>query len=37
MKPNRPRLQDIEALIKENPDEAVAGFLGLVRGKEPAA
>ena len=31
------RLQDIEALIKENPDEAVAGFLGLVRGKEPAA
>ena len=31
------RLKDIEALIKENPDEAVAGFLGLVRGKEPAA
>ena len=31
------RLKDIEALIKENPDEAVAGFLGLVRWKEPAA
>ena len=26
-----------QELIKENPDEAVAGFLGLVRGKEPAA